>query len=390
MARNARSRNAKPKPSREPGQARPGKAKPAAGPAARVADEPGAAPHPQDEVTSYESDQIRQIAAWKAEEPHRRSGPIGKAAEAVAHFAERYIPSRVAQEAIDRVYQEAELSSHRGDIERHAGVTDLGELKHHPLEECDQLASGVVAWAQGLAIAGGAVTGAGGFLTSALDVPLLLTLSLRTIIRVGHCYGYSLDRPEDRRAVLGILMVAATDDPGRKMSLLTQLREVEDWMLEQAEEELIEDEALELLLQVEIFDDIPGLGAITAGIGNFAFIHHASNASRRVFQEWWLRDNGKVTRIAPVPLDPATVEPSWRSGLASRAVYVSFYYLGFGASLPVWLVAHRLKGVDNALTRGAKDGAIAAVAGADATWDRLRHLAAPAPESPAIAALPAG
>ena len=287
MSRDARSKNAKSKKNREPKPARPRPEEPRPAPEVRAPADPGAT-RAGDRVatTVYESEQVRQVAAWKAEHPHLRSGMVGRAARSIAHFAERYIPAHVAKQALEKVYDEAELTAHRGDIERHAGVADIAELKGRRLEECDQLASGVAAWAEGLAVAAGAATGAGGFLTSALDMPVLLTLALRTIMRVGHCHGYALDRPKDRRVVLGILMVAATDDPAKKHTLIAKLREVEDWLLEEAEEDLIEDEALELLLQVEIFDDIPGLGAVTAGLGNYVFIHHASSAGRSIQSPW--------------------------------------------------------------------------------------------------------
>ena len=287
-------------------------------------------------LTEYEAEQVRQIAAWKAEKSGLRSGLFNDVEKAAARFAERFIPSRVAQDAINKVYEEAERTANRGDVERQAGVKDLGELRHRPLEVCDKLAHGVGVWAQGLAVAGGAATGAGGFFTSALDVPLLLTLALRTIIKVGHCYGYALDRKKDERFVLGILMVAATDDPEKKRELLGRLREVEEWMLEESEEELVEDEALDLLLQLEIFDDIPGLGAITAGLENYAFVHHAANASKRVFQERWLHNNGKLDAVEP----SAAVAAAGADGSIPRWLYKSAYYVGFGAALPACVVAH--------------------------------------------------
>ncbi len=350
-------------------------------------DEGPAGPVARSPATPYEAAQIRQIAAWKAEEPHLRAGLLGKAAERIAHFAERFIPPNVAQGAIQKVYDEAELCATRGDIERHAKVESLDELRHRPLEDCDQLSRGVAAWGEGIAVVGGAATGLGGFLTSALDVPFLLGIALRTIIRVGHCYGYALDNPKDRRAVLGILLVAATDDPAKKRKLLGKMREVEDWLIEEAEEDLIEDEALELLLQIEIFDDIPGLGAVSAGVGNYAFTHHVANAARRVFQEWWLRDNGKVGTIDPHAFTPDEADAHHQPGVISWAVYTGSYYLGFGASWPAWLVARSFRGVENALTRGTRAGSDAATLDAARAVDRIGQVQIPALGKPAAPAL---
>ena len=375
MSRRSRSKHSEPKDAleRAPSLRRPATGKPTddrvAGPGGGARDGDGGS------WTEYESDQVRQIAVWKAEKPSIRTGLFTKIGPSVARFAERLIPSQVAQGAIAKVYEEAELAATRGDIERQADVHDLGELRHRPLQECDRLAHGIGVWAKGLAVAGGAATGAGGFLTSALDVPVLLTLALRTILKIGHCYGYPLDQPKDRRIVMGILMVAATDDPEKKQELLARLKEVEDWMLRETEGQLVEDEAMDLLLQVEIFDDIPGLGAITAGLENYAFIHQAAEASRRVFQERWLQDNGKVEAIEPALDESLAGTGSWQSGLMSRLFYSGSYYISYGTTLPVWIITHALASAGNALIRGLREGAAAAVEGADRTVDRLRDLA---------------
>ncbi len=240
-----------------------------------------------------------------------------------------------------------------------------------------------------MAVAGGAATGAGGFLTSALDVPFLLALAMRTILKVGHCYGEPLDRPEDRRLVLGVLMIAATDDPEKKRELIARLGEIEDWMVEETEEQLVADEAMEFLLQVEIFNDIPGLGAITAGVGNFTLIHNTSEAARRIFQERWLQANGKVDEIEPAAAQDADWAWDEQSGFVSRWIYAGSYYVGFGMMVPVWTVAHALAPADNAVMRGIREGAAAAVEGADRTVARLHSLvdssARTDPSAPALA-----
>ena len=62
--------------------------------------------------------------------------------------------------------------------------------------------------AQGVATVEGGLTGAGGIWTTVLDVPILFALCLRTIIKIGHCYGYALDRPNDRAWVLIAFAIA--------------------------------------------------------------------------------------------------------------------------------------------------------------------------------------
>ena len=57
------------------------------------------------------------------------------------------------------------------------------------------------------------MTGAGGFLTTALDIPLLFALAVRSVMEIGR-YGYSLDQPRDERFVLGVLIAAVSGSAG--------------------------------------------------------------------------------------------------------------------------------------------------------------------------------
>ena len=295
-------------------------------------------PAPLTPLSDYESEQRRLIAEWKGARPQEHFKLLDQLGESVAHFVERFIPTVVAKNMIDQACHSAELSATQNDIKRKAGVDDLAELKNRSLEECDSLVFGVTAWAEGMAVVGGAVTGAGGFLTSALDVPLFLMLALRTICKIGHCYGYPLNQPKDRRRILGTLMVATTDDPAKKLKLVTRIKEIEDWMIEEAEHEVIEDEAMDALLRIEIVDDVPGLGALTAGYQNYAFIHQVSAGAKRVFQERWLHDNHKVTHIQPAP----TPAPPARFAGVAQWISHGSYYLSYGAMLPICFVTQSI------------------------------------------------
>ena len=300
-------------------------------------------------LSDYEAEQCRLIAGWKEERPKTHFRLLDQLSKSVAHLVERFVPAQVAKDIIEQVCHEAQLLATQTDIMRKAGIADLAELHHRPLQECDQLATDVTEWAEGIAVVGGAVTGAGGFLTSALDVPLFLMLALRTIVKMGHCYGYPLDHELDRRRILGILMVATTDDPVKKQRLIARIKEVEDWLIEEAEHEVIVDEAIDALLRIEIMDDVPGLGALTTGYQNYAFIHQVSTGARRVFQERWLRDTGKVTYIEPTAIE---AEPGRSSGV-TQWITGGAYYLSFGAMLPLSFVAQALTSKPRTAQSGA-------------------------------------
>ncbi len=312
-----------------------------------------AASAPATELTEYESRQIREIAEWKAAHPSVWAEAFRLAALPLARAVDKATPDRLVILAIDAVYDVAEKTALADDIKRYAGVRELAELRHRPLEECDRLALRVGAVAKGIAAVEGAATGAGGVLTTLVDIPLLFGLAVRTIIKVGHCYGFPLNLATDRAYVLGVLAAALSGSRERKQTILVRLREIEELLLEESQENLVVEEATSLLFQLEIFEEIPGVGAISGGVLNFSAMARTAETARRLFQQRWLRDNGKVdTWIAPAPdVHHAFAATRWR-GVLHRAAYRGGYYAGFWAAWPVYLAATPLRSLGDRVTRG--------------------------------------
>lgn len=326
-------------------------------------------------LNAYEAKQVERIAEWKGEHPDPFSELFKRVTQPGMKLIERLIPDRLAVVAINQTYELSAVSAGQRDIMVKAKVEHLQDLLHRSLEECDQLALGVGRTSRAIALVEGAVTGAGGIITTALDVPLLFALALRTIMRVGHCYGFRLDHQRDRRLVLGILLLGTSSSLERKQNTLCRLREIEEWLLEETQEELIGEEAVAFLFQLEIFEEVPGIDIVSGGLLNLAFMYKVEQAARFVFQERWLRENGKVTHIEPAkPVHRiAHHGGSWR-GLAMRSVYASAYGASFAVALPAYTVASMLGSSNNAVTRGIRDGARAA----SARVDRLMNAAEPA------------
>jgi hypothetical protein len=285
------------------------------------------------------------------------------------------VPDALVRRGIEQAYAVSELVAGQANIKLRAGVKDLAELKHKPLEDCDKLAIQVGFAAKALTLAEGAATGAGGMLTTLLDIPILFVLALRTIIKIGHCYGYPLDRPRDQVFVLGVLLAATSPELATRRQRLHRLREVEDWLLDEAQQDLVLEELASFLFQLEIFEGIPGIGLASGALLNLGFMHRVDVASRRVFQENWLRDNGKVHLIEPAHTHARALAAGW-SGALSRAAHRGAFYLGYGATIPVWLVVRLFRGVDNAATLGLRNGAAAARDEVGAFLDWARGLAA--------------
>jgi hypothetical protein len=316
------------------------------------------------ELTPYEADQVRRIAAWKSEPPNPVSELWKRITLPVARRIEKIIPERVVRAAIMKAYDASEVLAARGDIRRRAGVRDIAELQHRPLEDCDRLAIGVGAEAEAVAAVEGALTGAGGILTTFLDVPLLFVVGLAAIRRIGHCYGYPLEHHKDRHFVLGVMIAALADSLAVRRERIHQLRELEELLIEETQEDILTEEALSFLFQLEVFEGVPGVGTISGGVLNWLFMQRIEETARMVFQARWLRDKGKIDHVEPVKVHARLLARGW-AGTLNRLAYSGCYSLGFGASLPLYAVASLFRTTDSALPRGLHDGAAAAARSVD-------------------------
>jgi hypothetical protein len=276
-------------------------------------------------LTEYEAEQVREIAAWKSRPPNPFGELFKRIARPGSNLVERVLPDSLVKTAIDRAYDVA----HR--------AADGVAPPERSLEECDAEALGVGSTANVVALAEGALTGAGGPITTLVDMPLLFLLSLRTIVRIGRCYGYPLDQERDRKFVLGVMIAAASGSLAVRLDRLGQLRDVEDWFLYETQEEIITGELASLLFQLEVFGEVPGVGAVSGALLNLAFIKRIEVTSRRVFEERWLRDRGKVDVIEPEQTHARALAHGWAGALV-RVAYAGGYSVGYATALPFWLV----------------------------------------------------
>lgn len=282
-------------------------------------------------LTDYETAQVRRIAEWKSEPPDPWNELWKRLTVPVAKTVEKVVPQRAVRHAIARSYDTAGWIAAHHDIRQRAGVDDLSDLHQKPLRVCDQIAveSGVIA--EAVAAIEGAATGAGGIFTTLLDVPILFILGLATVRRIGHCYGYPLERKQDRHFVLGVMIAAMAGSLTLRRDRINRLREIEELLIEESEEEVLTDEAISFLFQLEIFEGIPGVGVISGGLLNWLFMRRLEETARMVFQERWLQDNGKVDVIEPAPTPAHYLVHGWAGNL-HRIAHFSGYAIGFGTA----------------------------------------------------------
>ncbi|KXK29880.1 MAG: EcsC protein family protein [Candidatus Brocadia sinica] len=268
-------------------------------------------------LTKYEDEQVRKIREWKIKEPSVMSKTFGKVAVPVTWLVQKIIPHAAIRSAIDVVNSAGKWLSDAGDIKRNGMVSEIQNLRNKDLELSDKLANSVHNWAIGMAAAEGAATGFGGIFAIAADIPVIVTLALRTIHKIGLCYGYESIDDNDNQFILGILAASGANSVEEKVAALTMLRSIEvtiakqTWkaMAEKAAKRQISKEGAiiaikNLAKQIGInitkrkaLQAIPVIGALVGGSVNGWYIKDVGWAARRPFQERWLIDNQKILEV---------------------------------------------------------------------------------------------
>lgn len=266
------------------------------------------------EMTKYEAKQVELIRLWEREEPGVVSKAVGAVTAPLAWLAQKAIPESALMGALDFSSTVAKHLSDHGDLLRDAKVATLAELHGLELERLDALADEVHNWAVGVAAAEGTVTGATGLLGMAADIPVVITLALRTIHKIGLCYGYSSDTEVSQQFVYAVLSASGANSVKEKVVSLALLRSLQvvlmrqTWqaMSEKAVASQLSKEAGVIALRSlakqlgvnltkrKALAVIPAIGAVIGGAANGWWLKEVGWAARRNFQERWLTDHGKL------------------------------------------------------------------------------------------------
>jgi hypothetical protein len=101
---------------------------------------------------------------------------------------------------------------------------------------------------------------------------------------------------------------------------------------------VIADEFVSFLFQLEVFEELPGIGGISGALLNLFFMRKINSTAQRVFQERWLRDSGKIRAIEPTEAPAHHLAVGWGGALAGAGISAS-YRFGFAVALPFYVVA---------------------------------------------------
>lgn len=269
------------------------------------------------ELTKHEREQLREIDNWKKKEPSVVDKTLGIAIEPLAWMIRQVVPDAALMGALQMARKLSTMTVDTADVIREAAVGKVTDLKTKDLALSDRLADEVHNWGIGLAMASGAGTGFFGIFGAPVDVPALITLSLRTIEKIGVCYGYECKTKEDEDFIMGILAAAGANSVEEKLGALVAIRAIETALIKQTWKKMAETaaknqfskegaiiglKALAKQLSINItkrkaLAAIPYIGALIGGSMNGWYVRDIGWAARRLFQERWLMENGKIIDV---------------------------------------------------------------------------------------------
>ena len=256
----------------------------------------------QTPLSAYEQAQIEKIRAWR----HQPPGVVEQAAGFVLRPLSKLIATIVPASAIETLLRASDWLAER------AVRTKVDD--EAPLELRDEEAASVRNWAIAYACGEGAVAGAVGLASLPVDIPALVTLSLRTIRRVGIAYGYDGSSEEEKRFVYAILSVAGANSMRQKQAGLETLHGIETTLLaeswaglaDRAAQRIVRAETVLLLIRDvaeqlgvnltrrKALAAVPVLGAAIGAAMNGWYLRDVAAAAQNAYQERWLRDRGRI------------------------------------------------------------------------------------------------
>lgn len=271
--------------------------------------------------SDYLMQQYALIKAWENEEPGVVSKTFGKLLSPVGKLISVVVPEKVIESAINAANAAAQYLTDTDDVLRDGKVESIEELRTKDLKLCDQMADSVHNWAVGIATAEGVAGGFVGLPGLAADIPFITTLALRTIHKIGVCYGYVADvsnAEEEKAFVLGVLAAANASTLGEKASFILGLKQISLLIQRNAWKKLAEMGSANLLAKSIVSvrqaakligvnltkrkasQSIPFFGGAVGAALNASFINDIAWAARRSYQRRWLEENKVIEPEASV------------------------------------------------------------------------------------------
>ncbi|MGH8456263.1 MAG: EcsC family protein [Stenotrophobium sp.] len=255
-------------------------------------------------LSAYERKQHEHLRRWQAKPPDLGSRLLSKPTGMAGRVMQAVIPESALEAALNGAGSVALKLSDHSSILKRAGVSELAALREQPLEVCDNLARNQARIAMAMGGISGGVFGVAGAAGLVADVPTLLMGALRTVHRVGLCFG----EDASKHLMIGVFALASASTRDEKRAAVEALRTegidlpgaaLRGGLERAAERELAKEAAVFSLHTVArrvsaqlgrrmAIGVVPVLGAAVGGAVNAWYVRDVAQTAQYVFQDRWL------------------------------------------------------------------------------------------------------
>ena len=273
----------------------------------------------------FEARQLNRIARWR----ERRPGPVARLVELlvapIVWGVRRILPPDAVEATLHGNLWLARRWAREGRTLKDLGVADFAELRSAELLQSDRTVRRVQRRAVWLAAAIGFFSGIFGFLALPVGMAGALNLALRTIHRVGLCYGYPAASEGERLFVYYVLSLAGNRSPHDKEVSLQALCELQAAIAAAPPKSELtapddtdrgdpfhphlrqkaftiahhdfSQEIIRQLVVVRLLTSIPGIGGLVALIVDTRYMRSVGWAARHAYQLRRLAEQGRLEGV---------------------------------------------------------------------------------------------
>jgi hypothetical protein len=272
-------------------------------------------------VRKYEARQVRRIHKWQRRRPGWIARTIEFLVSPIVWLFRKVIPHSTVENILHGNLTVARRWAREGKTLQSLGVAHHSELTERELLHSDRTVRRIHGRAVWLAAGAGFASGIFGIFALPIGMAAILNIALRTIHRIGLCYGYPAESEAERLFVFYALSLAGNRRPEDKAASLQAMRELRAAMAAEAAEtdqppgpidDALRNKAVHVahhdfsreitrqLVEVRILTSIPGIGGIVGLIVDTRYISSVGWAARHAYQLRWLEERGRLPETLAV------------------------------------------------------------------------------------------
>lgn len=283
------------------------------------------------DLTAYEARETGAIKRWRRQNASLVSRVVGKTMGPIGWMFRKIIPAGAIEGALHGGMWLAEQWADKDGVLRDLHAESFEELAGYDLERLDRAADNVHNWAIAYGGGVGLANGTAGFIAIPLGVPALMNVAMRTIRKIGLCYGYDGLTEEEKLFIFNVMILAGAGGPAEKTAALLALRELQVLIAKETFKAMAAKAAGDSLGKVSkeafviavrefgkrigiqmtrnrLLMAVPVVGGGVGLLVDGNYIRNIGWAARRAYQERWLRDRGRWPEDVAGPVIDGKVE----------------------------------------------------------------------------------